>query len=127
MKFHTAVSRFCYQAVTTGEISVWRTALRQKRPYLAIEDAVAALEMAALGSFANDLVVNVATTTSTVETIIQEIRRQNVTVSVRLVDSQIMNEDSFEMRIGLAMERGFCPLGSLQRGISTTIAHLKLR
>lgn len=125
MKFHTAVSRFCYQAVTTGVISVWRTALRQKRPYLAVEDAVAALEMAAMGQFAKDLVVNVATTTSTVETIIQEIRLQDVTVSVQLVDSQIMNEDSFEMRIGLAMEHGFRPRGSLRRGISSTIAQLR--
>src|SRR5262249_21123127 len=34
MRFHTAVNKFCWQAVVGEPLSVWRTALHQRRPYL---------------------------------------------------------------------------------------------
>ena len=36
MRFHAAISKFCFQASTDQSISVWKTALNQKRPYLNI-------------------------------------------------------------------------------------------
>ena len=33
MRFHTAVNKFCWQAVNRQPITVWRTALDQVRPY----------------------------------------------------------------------------------------------
>ena len=35
MRFHTAVNKFCWQAVMGIPLTVWRTAQYQKRPYLA--------------------------------------------------------------------------------------------
>ena len=43
MRFHTAVNKFCWQAVLGEPLSVWKTALNQKRPYLGINDAVNAI------------------------------------------------------------------------------------
>jgi nucleoside-diphosphate-sugar epimerase len=43
MRFHTAVNKFCWQAVMGQPITVWKTAYEQKRPYLDLEDGVAAL------------------------------------------------------------------------------------
>ena len=39
MRFHTAVNKFCWQAVMNQPISVWKTAYDQKRPYLELKDA----------------------------------------------------------------------------------------
>ena len=39
MRFHTAVNKFCWQAVMGQEISVWETAYDQSRPYLDLFDA----------------------------------------------------------------------------------------
>ena len=43
MRFHTAVNKFCWQAVIGQPITVWRTALHQYRPYLDLKDAVKAI------------------------------------------------------------------------------------
>ena len=46
IRFHTAVNKFCWQAATGQPITVWRTALNQKRPYLDLADGVEALKFA---------------------------------------------------------------------------------
>jgi nucleoside-diphosphate-sugar epimerase len=43
MRFHTAVNRFCWQALTRQPLQVWRTALDQFRPYLDLSDAIRAM------------------------------------------------------------------------------------
>ena len=43
MRFHTAVNKFCLQAVMNQPLTVWKTALYQKRPYLDLTDAIGAI------------------------------------------------------------------------------------
>ena len=38
MRFHTAVNKFCWQAVTNQPVTAWTTALDQYRPYLGVGD-----------------------------------------------------------------------------------------
>ena len=38
IRFHTAVNKFCFQASLSQELTVWRTVLHQRRPYLILED-----------------------------------------------------------------------------------------
>ena len=45
MRFHTAVNKFCWQAVLGEPITVWTTAYDQKRPYLDLDDGVNAICM----------------------------------------------------------------------------------
>ncbi len=44
MRFHTAINKFCWQAVMGQPLTVWKTALHQQRPYLDLTDAVAAIK-----------------------------------------------------------------------------------
>ena len=44
MRFHTAVNKFIFYAVTGRPLTVWSDAVALVRPYLALEDAVAAIE-----------------------------------------------------------------------------------
>ena len=39
MRFHSAISKFCYQSALNIPLSVWKTALNQSRPFLNINDA----------------------------------------------------------------------------------------
>ena len=39
MRFHTAVNKFCMQAYINVPLHVWKTALKQFRPYLSLKDA----------------------------------------------------------------------------------------
>ena len=43
IRFHTAVNKFCFQAVFNQKITIWKTAYNQKRPYLDLIDAVNAI------------------------------------------------------------------------------------
>ncbi len=45
MRFHTAINKFCWQAVMGQPITVWRTAWEQDRPYLELGDAINALKL----------------------------------------------------------------------------------
>jgi len=49
MRFHTAVNKFCWQASLGQQLTVWKTALHQVRPYLDLEDC--ALKIAPSRSF----------------------------------------------------------------------------
>src|SRR5262249_13746983 len=43
MRYHTAVNRFCWQAVMKQPLAVWKSAYDQKRPYLDLIDAIRAI------------------------------------------------------------------------------------
>jgi nucleoside-diphosphate-sugar epimerase len=43
MRFHTAINKFCWQAVMGKPLTVWATAKNQERPYLALSDAIRAI------------------------------------------------------------------------------------
>ena len=54
MRFHTAVNKFCWQAALKEPITVWKTAMDQYRPYLALTDACSAIDFFISKTFIND-------------------------------------------------------------------------
>ncbi len=124
MRFHTAVNKFCWQAVMGQPITVWRTALDQRRPYLDLGDAVRAVAfMIEQGRFDNRI-YNVVTANATVGEIVEILRRSVPDVEVELVDSPIMNQLSYEVLSPRMDEAGFRCEGDLGRGIADTVALL---
>src|ERR1019366_5534152 len=66
MRFHTAVNKFCWQAVMGQPLSVWRTAYNQKRPYLDLSDAVRTIAFIIKKDLFDGRVYNVLTLNATV-------------------------------------------------------------
>jgi len=125
MRFHTAVNKFCWQAVMGLPITVWRTALNQKRPYLDLNDAVAALKFILHRELFDRRIYNVLTTNSTPKNIVDAISTHVPDVSIDYVDSKIMNQLSYTVRSDRFAELGFEFHGSLEEGIRDTIQLLK--
>ena len=125
MRFHTAVNKFCWQAVMGQPITVWRTALDQKRPYLDLKDAIAALKFIAQRDLFDRGTYNVLTTNSTVKDIVDIICRHVPDVSIQYVDSPIMNQLSYTVANDRFIGLGFEFSGSLEDGIRDTIHLLK--
>ena len=75
MRFHTAVNKFVWQACMGEPITVWRTAMNQKRPYLELGDAVRALGFILEKDLFDGQVYNVLTDNCTVGQIVDVIRR----------------------------------------------------
>ncbi|HVO65648.1 MAG TPA: SDR family oxidoreductase [Syntrophales bacterium] len=124
IRFHTAVNKFCWQAVFGQPLTVWRTALFQKRPYLAINDAVAALLFIIKNDLFEGKVYNIVTTNLTVNDIITSIQRFKASISIKYVDTEIMNQLSYEVSSDRFRKLGFTFTGNIDQCIADTLGLL---
>ncbi|OHE41550.1 MAG: hypothetical protein A2102_01800 [Tenericutes bacterium GWF2_38_8] len=125
MRFHTAVNKFIWLASTGRPLTVWKTALRQKRPYLSLNDCLEATNFIIKHDIFNGEVYNILTENFTVENIITEIRNFIPDLNIDYVDSPIMNQLSYEVDDTKFRNLGFTPQGSLNEEIRNTINLLK--
>tara|TARA_B100000579_G_scaffold436747_1_gene463681 strand:- start:875 stop:1849 length:975 start_codon:yes stop_codon:yes gene_type:complete len=125
MRFHTAVNKFCWQASLDQPITVWETALNQKRPYLDLCDAIAAIVHIINFDLFDGQIYNVLTENCTVKDIINEIRLIHNNVKIEFVKNKIMNQLSYEVSDEKFKHTGFNKRGSLRRGIRETLNLLK--
>jgi UDP-glucose 4-epimerase len=124
MRFHTAVNKFCWQAAMGLPISVWSTAYDQKRPYLDLRDACEAIAHIILSDLFDGRIYNVLTLNATVREVVDTIREFVCTLEVKFVDSEIMNQISYEVRDHRFCETGFKASGSLSLSIEEEISLL---
>lgn len=121
MRFQTAVNKFCWQASMGEPVNVWRTALHQVRPYLALSDCTRVLSRTVAERIYPSRVVNAVTCNVTVSDVLSCIRRQGLDVVVNEVESPIMNSLSFSASTALAKELGFEFTGDLEQGVASTL------
>ncbi len=126
MRFHTAINKFIWQAVMGLPLTVWRTALHQKRPYLDLDDAVSAIDFVVSRDHFDNRLYNVVTLNATVARIVEVIREAlGREVEVAMVDSRIMNQLSYEVASTRFEALGFQPHGDLRSAVSHTIEILR--
>jgi nucleoside-diphosphate-sugar epimerase len=124
MRFHTAVSKFCWQASTGRPITVWRTAMDQRRPYLDLDDAVAAIHFMIDRDVFDRRIFNVVSETATVRDVIAYIRDVVPEVTVDSIESAVMTSRSQDVSCDRIAREGFTCRGRLRDGIARTLAVL---
>ena len=125
MRFHTAINKFCWQAVMGQPLTVWRTAMHQYRPYLDLSDAVEAINFIIRKRLYDGRVYNVVTTNTSISRIVDMISSYVPNVSVEYVDTQIMNQLSYNVSNDRFSNLGFEFMGDLKKGIGSTIDLLR--
>jgi nucleoside-diphosphate-sugar epimerase len=125
MRFHTAINKFVWQACLGQPLTVWRTALDQKRPYLDLGDAVRAIRFILDIDRFDNQVYNVLTDNATVRQITDLIREEVPELRIKLVDAAIMNQLSYTVANDRFRALGFAFQGDLARGIRQTVALLR--
>jgi len=125
MRFHTAVNKFCWQAVMNQPISVWTTAYDQKRPYLDLLDASRAIAFIIKNNIFDGQIYNVLTSNTTVRQVVDTIKEFVPNLEIEFVDNQIMNQLSYEVLCQRFKSKGFVFSGNMRRGIKETIDLLK--
>lgn len=125
MRFHTAVNKFCWQAVMGISLSVWSTAYDQKRPYLDLVDAARAVALILREDLFDGCAYNVVTLNATVRQVVDMLREFVPNLEVALVNNRIMNQLSYEVSCERFARAGFRPCGDLRRGIGETVALLR--
>jgi len=125
MRFHTAVNKFCWQAVMKIPVTVWSTAYDQKRPYLDIRDAYRAFEFIINQDLFDGETYNILSGNHTVRDIINAIQNHINTVEISFVENKIMNQLSYEVSNEKFKNIGFSFYGNINNGIGNTINLLK--
>jgi UDP-glucose 4-epimerase len=125
MRFHTAVNKFCWQAVMRQGLTIWHTAYEQKRPYLDLADAVRAITHVIEHDLFDGTIYNILTLNATVRDLVEALRKLLPDLELSFVDSPIMNQLSYEVSAQRFIDRGFAFTGDLQRGIGETVALLE--
>jgi UDP-glucose 4-epimerase len=125
IRFHTAVNKFCWQAVMGQPITVWSTAYDQKRPYLDLFDASRAIVFIIENNIFDGRIYNVLTQNYTVRQVVDTIQEFAPNLEVEFVDNNIMNQLSYEVSCDRFKSQGFTFSGDLRRGIGETISLLK--
>jgi len=121
MRFHTAVNKFCWQAWLGQPLTVWKTAMDQKRPYLGVIDAVRAIKLIVENNCFDGEIYNVVSNNKTVRDIIDSICEIIPKIEVELVDTEIMNQLSYEVLADKIGHIGFEHNDSIDVGIRETI------
>jgi len=125
MRFHTAVNKFCWQAVMNEPITVWSTAFNQKRPYLDLKDAARAFKHIIDSNLFYGETYNILTLNTTVKEIVEEIKVNVPNLKIDFVSNKIMNQLSYEVSNLKFIKTGFEFNGNLNDGIKETIDLLK--
>jgi nucleoside-diphosphate-sugar epimerase len=124
MRFHTAVNKFVWQACLGQSITVWRTAMNQKRPYLDLSDAIKAIMFVMSNDLFNNEIYNVVSVNCTVKEIIDIIKKYIADAKIEYVESKIMNQLTYTVLNEKFKKTGFIFNGELEKGISDTIGIL---
>lgn len=125
IRFHTAVNKFCWQAVMGTPLTVWSTAYDQYRPYLAVDDAVDAVHYIIENNMFDESIINVVSENYTVRDIVENIKKFVDDVEVNFVDHRIMNQLSYKVSNRKLIDRGYIISGDIEKGIRETIDLLK--
>ena len=121
MRFHTAVNKFCWQATLGESLSVWSTALDQKSPYLGLNDAVNVIKFFIEKNIFNGEIFNVVTSNCTVKEVVSCIQKYIKEVKIDFVDTEIMNQLSYEVSSKKVESLGYKFSDDLEEGIKETI------
>lgn len=121
MRFHTAVNRFCWQAAVGEEITVWKTAYNQKRPYLDLNDAVSAISHVIGKNLYHSNLYNVVSENYSVAQIVDFIKQRYPKSKIKFIDSKIMNQLSYEVRSERFKDTDFSFTGNIGIAINETL------
>jgi nucleoside-diphosphate-sugar epimerase len=125
MRFHTAINKFCWQAVMGTPLTVWETAYNQKRPYLDLVDAIRAIAFFVTSNQFNGKVYNVVTLNATVKEVVNSIQEFIPNLEIKFVTNKIMNQLSYEVLPAHLNEENFIFKGDFKQGLKDTISLLK--
>jgi nucleoside-diphosphate-sugar epimerase len=106
-------------------ITVWETAIDQKRPYLALEDCGKAIGWIIQHALYDGNVYNIVTGNHTVRDVLNVIQNHISEINISYVPHKIMNQLSYEVSAQRFKNKGFAFSGSLHQGIADTINLLR--
>ena len=122
MRFHTAINKFCYQVATNKPLTIWKQNYNHTRPYLGIDDAVRSM-IFFLNKKDNvwNETYNVLTSNYSLHDIIEMIISIDNSVSIKLIDTPLINQYSYKVSDAKIKNIGFTTKDSMIKSIKETL------
>ena len=121
IRFHTAVNKFCFNAALNENITVYKTALHQYRPYLSVRDAFKVFKFCIEKDFFKNDIYNALSGNFTVNQILKKIKKIKKKIKVTFVTSEIMNQLSYHVDDAKLKNQGLLLNSSLDTDIKDTL------
>ena len=121
IRFHTAVNKFCFNAALNENITVYKTALHQYRPYLSVRDAFKIFKFCIEKDFFKNDIYNALSGNFTVNQILKKIKKIKKKIKVTFVSSEIMNQLSYHVDDTKLKNEGLLLNSSLDIDIKDTL------
>ena len=121
IRFHTAVNKFCFNAAINDNITVYKTALHQYRPYLSVRDAFKVFKFCIEKDFFKNDIYNALSGNFTVNQILKKIKKIKKKIKVTFVTSEIMNQLSYHVDDSKLKNQGLQLNSSLDTDIKDTL------
>lgn len=124
MHFHTAIHKFCLQAVRGEPLGVWKTALKQTRPYLELTDCVRAMEFVLQRDLFQQCEYDIFSLQASVQQVLDEIKSGIANLKIDFMESPAMNDVNYLLENTKFSSLGFEFMGSLKHSIPEIIQRL---
>jgi nucleoside-diphosphate-sugar epimerase len=121
IRFHTAVNKFCFNAALNENITVYKTALHQYRPYLSIRDAFKVFKFCIDNDFFKNDIYNALSGNFTVNQILKKITKIRKKIKITFVKSKIMNQLSYHVDDTKLRNEGLKLNSNLEKDIEDTL------
>ena len=95
MNFHTAINKFCFNAVMKIPIPIWGEALNIKRPYLSLNDAYKVIKHIFRYDMYDNNTYNILSENKTVKEIIELLKKNKLNVKINYINSKLFNQFSY--------------------------------
>ena len=125
IRFHTAVNKFCLNASINEDITVYKTAIHQYRPYLSLRDAFEVFKFSIERDFFKNDIYNALSGNYTVNQIIQKIKKRKKKLKIKFISSEIMNQLSYHVSDKKLIKEGLTLKSKIDKDISDTIKLLE--
>ncbi len=125
IRFHTAVNKFCLQSSEGKPLTIWKTALHQKRPYLSLEDLNKAIVHILKNNLIQNETYNLVSGNFTVNKIVNIIKSKNQSTKIKFVNHKIMNQLSYNVDTKKFQKTKFKFNGKLISNINDTLKKLR--
>ena len=121
MRFHTAVNKFCYQASMNKEITVWKSAYNQVRPYVTLDEFYRLIIfLISKREFISNDIYNLVSKNLSVKQIVDFIKKKRK-VKIKFINSRIMNQLSYRVSCKKIEKKGFITKNNIQSEIFKTM------
>tara|TARA_Y100000590_G_scaffold315081_1_gene356292 strand:+ start:1164 stop:2090 length:927 start_codon:yes stop_codon:yes gene_type:complete len=121
IRFHTAVNKFCFNAALNQNITVYKTALHQYRPYLSLSDAFKVFKFCIEKNFFRNDIYNALSGNFTVNQILKKIKKFKKKIKITFVKSEIMNQLSYHVNNAKLNNAGLKLNAKLEKDIKNTL------